>query len=219
MPIKAIVADDHPLFRLALKQAIIGILGDEILEADSFQASLDLLAKHADVELVFLDIKMPGNAGLTGLTTLRSQYPDILVLIVSAEENPNLVRKAIDFGASAYIPKSTPLPEIAAAIRDVLEGKIWLPNDISQQVSNMANLADQAFANKLAQLTPHQYKVLQMLAEGLLNKQIAYELQVSESTIKQHVSAVLHKLALNNRTQAGVLFKECLGNTDEAASD
>jgi DNA-binding NarL/FixJ family response regulator len=217
MPIKAIVADDHPLFRLALKQAIIGILGDDILEADSFQASLDLLANHADVELVFLDIKMPGNAGLTGLTTLRSQYPDILVLIVSAEENPSLVRKAIDFGASAYIPKSTPLPEIAAAIREVLDGKIWLPTDISQQVSNMANLADQAFANKLAQLTPHQYKVLQMLAEGLLNKQIAHELQVSESTIKQHVSAVLHKLGLNNRTQAGVLFKECLGNTDEAA--
>jgi DNA-binding NarL/FixJ family response regulator len=216
MPIKAIVADDHPLFRLALKQAIIGILGDEILEADSFQASLDLLASHADVELVFLDIKMPGNAGLTGLTTLRSHYPDILVLIVSAEESPSLVRKAIDFGASAYIPKSTPLPEIAAAIKEVLDGKIWLPADISQQVSNMANLADQAFANKLAQLTPHQYKVLQMLAEGLLNKQIAYELQVSESTIKQHVSAVLHKLGLNNRTQAGVLFKECLGNADEA---
>jgi DNA-binding NarL/FixJ family response regulator len=210
MNTKAIVADDHPLFRLALKQAIVGILGNNILESSSFDDTLNLLESNPDVELIFLDLKMPGNDGLTGLTTLRNKYPDILVVIVSAEENPALMRKAIDFGSSGYIPKSTPLPVIGDAVREILEGQLWVPADMAKQVEQLDSPADKDFANKLTQLTPHQFKVLQMMADGLLNKQIAYELDVSESTIKQHVSAVLHKLGFNNRTQAGVMFKQLL---------
>ncbi|MFK3978677.1 response regulator transcription factor [Shewanella vesiculosa] len=210
MPTKAIVADDHPLFRLALKQAIVGMLGENILESASFDETLLALESHPDIEVVFLDLKMPGNEGLTGLTTLRNKYPDILVVIVSAEESPALVRKAIDFGASAYVPKSTPLPEISDAVRDILEGHIWVPTDMAKQVEQLNSQNDKDFASKLEQLTPHQYKVLKMMADGLLNKQIAYELDVSESTIKQHVSAVLHKLEFNNRTQAGVMYKQIM---------
>jgi DNA-binding NarL/FixJ family response regulator len=121
-----------------------------------------------------------------------------------------MVRKAIDFGACGYIPKSTPLPMIAAAVQQLLDGEQWLPEELIAQVQKIEGSEEQEFALKLAQLTPHQLKVLQLMADGLLNKQIAYELGVSESTIKQHVSAVLHKLGFNNRTQAGVLFKQML---------
>ena len=211
MHTKAIVADDHPLFRSAMKLAVAGMLGDSILEAASFGETLSLLETNPDVELIFLDLKMPGNEGLTGLTTLRSWYPDILVVIVSAEEDPDLIRKAIDFGASAFIPKSTPLPTIADAVRLILDGEQWLPTDMLNQIEKLENPHELEFANRLALLTPHQFRVLKMMADGLLNKQIAYELSVSESTIKQHVSAVLHKLNFNNRTQAGVLFKQVMG--------
>lgn len=214
MHVKAIVADDHPLFRSAMKQAVEGILGNNILEAASFDEILTLLEHDQDVDIIFLDLKMPGNEGLTGLTTLRNKYPDILVVIVSGEENPFMVRKAIDFGASGYIPKSTPLPNIAAAVQLILDGDQWLPVDMLNQVSQLDGRDNQAFATKLEQLTPHQFRVLHLMADGLLNKQIAYQLQVSESTIKQHVSAVLHKLGFNNRTQAGVLFKQIMGAKD-----
>lgn len=214
MQAKSIVADDHPLFRSAMKQVVEGILGNNILEAASFGETLILLKHNPDVDLVFLDLKMPGNEGLTGLTTLRNSFPDILVVIVSAEENPVMVRKAMDFGSIGYIPKSTPLPIIADAVRQILDGEQWLPDDMFNQVSQLDGSQDQAFASKLEQLTPHQYRVLQLMADGLLNKQIAYQLQVSESTIKQHVSAVLHKLGFNNRTQAGVLFKQIMGASD-----
>ncbi|GAC32750.1 response regulator [Paraglaciecola polaris] len=210
MQVKAIVADDHPLFRSAMKQAIQSVLGNDILESASYQETIDLLHRHNDVELIFLDLNMPGNDGLTGLAMLRSHFPDVLVAIVSGDESPTMVRKAMDFGACGYIPKSTPLPVIASAVQQILEGEQWLPAELIDQVQKIEGSEEQAFAAKLTQLTPHQLKVLQLMADGLLNKQIAYELGVSESTIKQHVSAVLHKLGFNNRTQAGVLFKQML---------
>lgn len=211
MGAKAIVADDHPLFRSAMKQAVEGILGNNILESSTFDETFELLQNNPDVELVFLDLKMPGNQGLLGLTSIRNSFPDVLVVIVSAEENPALIRKSIDFGSSGYIPKSTPLPMIASAVQQILEGEIWLPADLAEQLTACVDGSEQQFARSLEQLTPHQFTVLKMLADGLLNKQIAYELNVSESTIKQHVSAVLHKLGFNNRTQAGVLFKQLMG--------
>jgi len=136
------------------------------------------------------------------------------VVIVSAEEDPTLIRRAIDLGASGYIPKSTPLPQIADAVNKVLDGEQWLPGNINDAISQLENKQDKAFADKLAQLTPHQFKVLKMMADGLLNKQIAYELDISESTVKQHVSAVLRKLEVINRTKAGVLFKQMMNNEE-----
>jgi len=214
MHAKAIVADDHPLFRSALKHAVLSVLGDNILESASFEETLDLLHLNQNIELVFLDLNMPGNQGLTGLTVLRNNYPDVLVVIVSADERPDIIKRAIDFGSSGYIPKSTPLPTITQAVEQILDGQIWVPEDMHNDVKQLNNSQYITFACRLEKLTPHQLKVLQLMADGLLNKQIAYELQVSESTIKQHVSAVLNKLGFNNRTQAGVMFKSVMSTVE-----
>jgi DNA-binding NarL/FixJ family response regulator len=214
MQAKAIVADDHPLFRSALKHAVLSVLGNNILESASFDDTLDLLKIHQNIELMFLDLNMPGNQGLTDLTILRNNYPDVLVVIVSAEERPDIIKKAINFGSSGYIPKSTPLPVITQAVGQILDGQVWVPEDMLNDVKQLDNPEYKSFASGLEQLTPHQFRVLQLMADGLLNKQIAYELQVSESTIKQHVSAVLNKLGFNNRTQAGVMFKSKMSTAD-----
>lgn len=214
MPAHAIVADDHPIFRSALKHAVLESLGDNILESSNFSETEALLTKHQNIELVFLDLNMPGNKGLTGLTTLRNNYPDVLVVIVSADERPDIIKKAIDLGSSGYIPKSTPLPVITHAVTQILDGQIWVPEDMLNDVQELDNSEYKTFASRIEKLTPHQFRVLQMMADGLLNKQIAYELQVSESTIKQHVSAVLNKLNFNNRTQAGVMFKSVMSTVE-----
>lgn len=211
---RVIIADDHPLFRAALKQALTETLAAPILEAESFEQLLTLIDSHPHVELVLLDLTMPGNRGLTGLTSLRSRYPDILVVVVSANEQLDTIRQAMAFGASAYIPKSMPLLELQAAIHTVLAGDTWLPADIKQAVTQTAAEDYEEFAKRLEQLTPQQFRVLECLADGLLNKQIAYELNVQETTIKQHVSAILKKLNVTNRTQAGILFKQMLSTSD-----
>lgn len=192
-----------------MRHALDDIIDGDILEAEDFGQARDLLLSNHDIELVFLDLSMPGNQGLTGLTQLRNEFPNTLVVIVSAQEDVALIRRAIALGGSGYIPKSTPLPQIAAAVETVLEGENWLPADIVLSAVDEKN-EDDAFLERIGQLTPHQFTVLKMMADGLLNKQIGYELNISESTVKQHASAVLKKLGVINRTQAGVLFKQAM---------
>ncbi|MGM0525133.1 MAG: response regulator transcription factor [Pseudomonadota bacterium] len=210
---RAIIADDHPLFRAAMKQALAETLKSDIVEVSSFQQLEQALIEQPQIELVFLDLSMPGNRGLTGLSTLRSQHPDILVVIVSATEDTRVVRQAMALGASGYIPKSVPLPEWNTAVTTVLAGDNWLPASM-QNLTEETDPEMSAFANKLEQLTPQQFKVLQCIADGLLNKQIAYELGVQETTIKQHASAILRKLSCVNRTQAGILFRQMLDTSE-----
>lgn len=211
---RAIIADDHPLFRAAMKQALSDSLESDIIEASSFAQLEQQLKQFPQIELVFLDLSMPGNRGLTGLSVLRSQFPDILVVIVSANEDTRVIRQAMALGACGYIPKSVPLPEWQTAVTTVLAGDNWLPE--SMRTMNVAepDAEMSEFANKLEQLTPQQFKVLQCIADGLLNKQIAYELGVQETTIKQHASAILRKLKCINRTQAGILFRQMLDTSD-----
>ncbi|MEL7798703.1 response regulator transcription factor [Idiomarina loihiensis] len=211
---RAIIADDHPLFRAAMKQALSDSLESEIIEASSFSQLEQLLLQFPQIELVFLDLSMPGNRGLTGLTVLRSQFPDILVVIVSANEDTRVIRQAMALGASGYIPKSVPLPEWQTAVTTVLSGDNWLPESMRTVSLTEPDVEMSDFANKLEQLTPQQFKVLQCIADGLLNKQIAYELGVQETTIKQHASAILRKLKCVNRTQAGILFRQMLDTPD-----
>lgn len=214
---KVIIADDHPLFRATLGHALAATLRGEVLEAESFDALLALLLQHPQIELVFLDLNMPGNQGLTGLTTIRNQFPDVLVVIVSANEQLDVVERAMSFAASAYVPKSAPMPDIVSAVETVLGGDNWLPEHLQSALLVPKNSLHQDFAHKLSQLTPQQFKVLRCIADGLLNKQIAYELDVQETTIKQHVSAILRKLGVINRTQAGVLFHDMLRADDEGS--
>ncbi|MCK0713717.1 response regulator [Chromohalobacter sarecensis] len=199
---KFIVADDHPLFRAALNQALRQVAPQaEIVEADTMEATTDMVMRHPDADLILLDLHMPGAHGFSGLIQLRGQSPEVPVVVISGSEEPPVVRRAIDYGASGFIPKSSSLDVIAEAIRQVLEGEVWLPEEMAK-VLGESNEDEARFAEAIASLTPQQFRVLNMLNEGLLNKQIAYELNVSEATIKAHVTAILRKLGVHSRTQA-----------------
>lgn len=198
---KIIIVDDHPLFRGALRQALSQALEHvAINEAGSLDELTSALTADANVDLILLDLSMPGVQGLSGLLYLRAQHPEIPVIIVSASEEPATIRRAIEFGASGYVPKSQPVENIREAVRTVLAGNLWTPKDVDMSAGETAG--DDDLVARLSTLTPQQVRVLMMLGEGLLNKQIAYRLGVSEATIKAHVSAILQKLGVDSRTQA-----------------
>lgn len=203
---KVLIADDHPLFRNALHQVLVNqTISMQVQESQDFQTTIEALHKDVDIDLLFLDLNMPGNQGLAGISTIRAQFPNTLIIVVSADEQEHTITKCVKLGASAYIPKSVDMSEISQAVTNVLEGKQWLPE--GYQLAEQGP-TENAFYQQLEKLTPHQLKVLGLIAEGLLNKQIAYELNISESTVKQHASAVLKKLGVYNRTQAGVIFNQ-----------
>lgn len=206
-----VIVDDHPLFRGALRQSLATALDADMQEAGSLDEATQLLGKATDVDLILLDLAMPGVQGLSGLIYLRAQHPDIPVVVVSASEDPGTIRRAIEFGASGYVTKSLPVDDIRAAVAKVLAGEVWTPPHISLKGANDPEVAE--LAKRLATLTPQQVRVLMMLGEGLLNKQIAYKLGVSEATIKAHVSAILQKLGVDSRTQAVIAINK-LGGVD-----
>lgn len=202
---KFVIADDHPLFRGALKQALAG-LSDvaTILEAGDFEATKALVAAHDDIDLVLLDLTMPGAAGLSGLISLRGIHAAMPMVVVSAHDDAQTIRRALELGASGFISKSASMEEIRSGVETVLAGGIAAPPGLDLGVERDPEISD--LIRRLQSLTPQQTRVLGMLAEGLLNKQIAYELGVSEATIKAHVSAVLQKLGVDSRTQAVILL-------------
>lgn len=198
---RIVIADDHPLFRGALRQALAdGQFDIEMAEAGSLEEVVNAIEESADTDLILLDLAMPGVKGFSGLMYLRAQYPGIPVVVISASEDAAVVRRCIEFGASGFIPKSVGAETIRTAIRQVLEGGVWLPAGLDLTAGEESGVAD--LVSRLATLTPQQVRVLMMLSEGLLNKQIAYELSVSEATVKAHVSAILQKLGVESRTQA-----------------
>ncbi|MDB1122748.1 response regulator transcription factor [Vibrio algarum] len=199
-----IIADDHPLFRNALFQSVhMAISGANLLEADSLEALLSLLDKEAEPDLLLLDLKMPGANGMSGLIQLRAEYPDLPIVVISASEEPNIVAQVKTHGAFGFIPKSSDMRALIAALNQVLNGDPFFPEELLKNANVNTDLAE-----KLASLTPQQYKVLGMLSDGLLNKQIAYELSVSEATIKAHMTAIFRKLGVQNRTQAVILLQQ-----------
>ena len=204
-----LIADDHPLFRAALHQAALAALdGGSIREACDLPATLDALAEAPDTDLVLLDLHMPGSRGLSGLAALRGQFPAVAVLVVSAHDEPRVVRRALDHGAAGFISKSASPAEIAAAIRTVLDCGEWVPPPLAASVAALpSDPDDSALAARLARLTGQQYRVLGLLAEGLLNKQIADRLAIQERTVKAHVTAIFEKLGVRNRTQASLLLR------------
>ena len=218
---QVIIADDHPLFRTALKQAIVECLPDAgILEADCFDDLLIGVEANPSLEIVFLDLHMPGNNGFTGLTQLQNHYPDLVVIMVSSDDNVQTMQKAISFGAAAFIPKSADLTTIGQAIEVVLDGEVWLPSHVeTDTIDDENSQANQYLAKQLAQLTPQQYIVLTQIADGRLNKQIAYDLDIKETTVKKHVSAILVKLEVNNRTLAGLAYQQLMLAAPENRQD
>ncbi len=196
---RLLIADDHPLFRTALKEAVKEEAA-EIVEAGSFDAATKALEEDSSFDLVLLDLTMPGVSGFSGLMYLRAQYPAIPVVVVSANEDPATIRRCMDFGASGFIPKTLDVSQMRVAVRVVLAGDNWTPPDLDLSLATDDQTAK--LVSRLGTLTPQQVRVLMMLSQGLLNKQIAYELSVSEATVKAHVSAILAKLGVESRTQA-----------------
>ena len=205
-----VIADDHPLFRDALRQAVASVVSSAtISEAGSFDDSTKLLEQDSDVDLILLDLTMPGISGFSGLIYLRAQYPAIPVVIVSASDDAGTIRRSLDFGASGFIPKRFGVETLRDAIQKVMDGDVWVPPDTDLSSANDPDMT--RLRDRLVTLTPQQVRVLMMLSEGLLNKQIAYELGVSEATIKAHVSAILQKLGVESRTQAVIAAAKIAG--------
>ena len=196
-----IIADDHPLFRGALRQAVSGMDGDQaIVEAGDFEAARRQARLHPDADLMLLDLSMPGASGFSGLMSLRAEFASLPIVVISATDDSTTIRRALELGASGFISKSSGIDDIRAGIQTVLAGDIFTPRSYQDGQEQDADVADLIY--RLQTLTPQQSRVLGMLNEGLLNKQIAYELNVSEATVKAHVSAILLKLNVDSRTQA-----------------
>ena len=198
---RLVIADDHPLFRGALREAVTGVFDRaEVAEAGTFEEVSELLERGGDIDLILLDLRMPGVRGFSGLMYLRAQYPSLPIVVVSASDDPAVIRRCIDFGASGFIPKTLGIEALRQAIARVLQGEVWTPPDVDLTRQSDGEIT--AMIARLSTLTPQQVRVLMMLSAGLLNKQIAYELGVSEATVKAHVSAILQKLGVESRTQA-----------------
>lgn len=214
-PPALLVADDHPLFRAAVVQVIRGRFGAfEVLEASSASSLSAALAAHPGIELVLLDLTMPGTHGFSALLHVRGAYPQLPVVVISSNDHPRIIRRAQQFGASGFISKAAAADAITAAIEAVLEGDTVFPSmaaELSQE--------DAELAARLAQLTPHQFKTLLYLADGLLNKQIAQEMGVTEHTVKVHVTAILKKLGCHSRTQVAVLVRNLEADGGLATDD
>ncbi|WP_338607670.1 response regulator transcription factor [Pelagibacterium nitratireducens] len=196
---RIIIVDDHPLFRAALRQTLEGRDSDMVFEeAGDIEGLSAALEANRDCDLVLLDLNMPGVRGFSGLLLLRAQFPEVPVMIVSAVEDTSVIRRCFDLGASGFLSKSESAARIRESIDTILAGGLWVPEGVSldgqdEQTEVLA---------RLATLTPQQIRVLMMLSDGLMNKQIAYELSISEATVKAHVSAILQKLSVDSRTQA-----------------
>lgn len=213
-----LIADDHPLFREALKGAITPHFSPlDIIESNDFDSTLAALDKHPELDILLLDLHMPGSGDLYGLIRIREAYPTLPVVVVSGSEDLQVVGKVMTYGAMGFIPKSSSAQQITEALNSVLEGDTWLPPELAQKVKDLAQ-EDDELAAQIASLTPQQYRVLCYLHEGLLNKQIAYELSISEATVKAHITAIFRKLGVYNRTQAVLIAAKLQLTPPETAS-
>lgn len=211
MEYKFIVADDHPLYRAALLQTIPQAFPDDqlsLLEAQSLAEVHHLLESEDEVDLIFLDLNMPGAQGFSGLVNLRGSHPQTPVVMVSGNDSQAVRRKSAQLGASGFIPKSSETQLMIEAMQQVLAGQHWFPNLQRATIDN--DLSE--IASKVSTLTPHQFRVFSMIAQGMLNKQIAFDLGISEPTVKSHVTAIFKKLGVRKRTEVIIVANALAGN-------
>ncbi|MBS7457414.1 response regulator [Coralloluteibacterium stylophorae] len=202
-PLTLLVADDHPMFRAAMLHALGDLLvGGRAVEAATREALERAIAGTPHIDLVLLDLMMPGAKGFSSVVALRAQRPELPLVVVSSNDQPRTVRRAQQFGAAGFVSKAAPAERLREAVRTVLAGGTWFEAEQAERSERDADLAA-----RLAQLTPQQFRVLMLIADGLLNKQIAAELGLAENTVKIHVTAILGKLGCRSRTQAAVLVK------------
>jgi len=215
-----LVVDDHPLFREALESAVrTAYPNAEVVEAASIEEAMSHIERRPGFDLALIDLSMPSVRGFEGVLSVRARYPGLPVVVVSGMEDPRIVAEAMNCGVSGFVPKSAKKGELTDAIRRVMNGEVFVPATYSPPApasEKSGKPKKQDFAERLATLTPQQLRVLGMLRQGLLNKQIAYELDVGETTVKAHVSEILRKLNVASRTQAviettGLDFESILG--------
>jgi DNA-binding NarL/FixJ family response regulator len=199
-----LIVDDHPLFIEALQRAIKSALPEATtIEASSIQSAKTELQGKTRFDLVLLDLSMPGTRGFDGLLELRGLYPKMPIVVVSALEDPRIIQEVMSYGAAGFIPKSIGRDELAAALKLAMEGSVTLPKGYNPpEPAKKSGTGKTDLAQRLQTLTPKQLSVLKMLRQGLLNKQIAHELKIEETTVKAHVSEILRKLNVASRTQA-----------------
>lgn len=201
--VRLLVVEDHPLFRDALVGVIARAFPNaEIFQATSIDGALDILAAEGAVDMILLDLLLPGTTGLLGAFRVRVAAPKSALVIVSAHESARIVRCAMSLGISGYIPKSTPKAELVQSIRSVLEGEVYVPKRFHGTATRRASVEIQDLFRELSRLTSQQLRVLDMICRGLQNKHIAYELGISVTTVKVHVTEVLRKLGVRSRTNA-----------------
>jgi len=202
---KIIIADDHPMFRNAIRQSL-GFNDNNclIIEAESSESLRTQLREHHDADLLVLDLNMPGVEGFSALAFVQKKYPELPIIMISANDKPETIMHAKHFGALGFVSKSAPIETIREGLNTVLQGNTYFPYQINEDRYKSENSSIDEITQQVAELTPQQHKVLTMIQQGLLNKQIAYDLNISEATVKAHVTAIMRKLNVNNRTQAVV---------------
>lgn len=199
LSLRVLIIDDHPLFREALISAIAKSFPDaECREARSIDDAVTCLNENSSYDLALLDLNIPGVAGFDGLLSIRKSYPQLPVLVVTSLEDQQIARNVLRFGAAGYVPKSVGRETLGVAIQTVVDGSVYMPTSLELDSQDEQD----ALIDRIASLTPQQFRVLQMLREGMLNKQIAFELNVGATTVKAHVSEILRKLGVYSRTQA-----------------
>ncbi|MCF2948920.1 response regulator transcription factor [Paraglaciecola aquimarina] len=204
---KFLISDDHPLFREALIGALRPLFKDaEIIESDNFDSTIQAIESNPDISLILLDLNMPGCENYYGLTTVTEGFSNIPVAVISANDSIAVVSNVMALGAKGFIPKATPTQVIAKALHQIMQGQTWLPEGMQQQIDEQDTGID--LLKLLSELTPKQQEVLKLVQNGMLNKQIAFDLNITEATVKAHISAILKKLGVNTRTQVVLLLQQ-----------
>ena len=206
MNYQVFIVDDHPLYRLALKSTVAAACTNcEIFEADSVGGLFDALDRHPRVDLLLLDLNLPGACGFNALAHLRGSRPELPIIVVSASDDPRTVRQALAFGAQSFVSKSADAATIGDSVRAVLRGEVITQAGPGPEREPGEEDGALEIAQRIAHLTPQQFRVLGMMCAGWLNKRIGEDLQITEATVKAHVTVILRKLGAMNRTQAVLL--------------
>ena len=205
---KFLIADDHPLYREALKAALqTEFAGVNLIESDSFATTLNELKRNRNLNLVLLDLNMPGCENYYGLLRIRQNFPNLPIVVVSASDDLETIAEVMQFGANAFVPKNSATTVLVEALKTVLGGKNWVSDSIARKMKEVSS--DKiGIAQKVSELTPKQFQVLCLIKKGMMNKDIANELNVTEATIKAHVGSLFKRLDVKSRTQILVAIEQ-----------
>ncbi|TDX32495.1 response regulator [Rhodovulum visakhapatnamense] len=204
----AMVIDDHPLFCDALSMTLKSAVGIARVEtSDHLEDALSRLGQAPRPDIVLLDLNLPDVTGLDGLIRLKTAVGETPVVVVSSMADPRLIGTAIRAGAAGFVPKHSPRDVFRAAFATIAEGEVYVPDGVVLSDQTGAPARDDAI-RRLALLTPQQGRILQLICAGKLNKQIAFDLSIAETTVKAHVTAIMRKLGVQSRTQAVLIAQE-----------